>query len=205
MRGDHRGDEILVVEDDLTTIRYAGHLLKERFTVVSATTVRQACEELDRRPRPAAVVIDGRLPDGQGITVARRAHGRYPDLAMLFMTGHPDDHELANFAQSIGAEYAVKPGGSITSFARRVVIRQHIKDETLVRRTDAVAASRELTLCQTEVLALAVAGASREKIASVTQLSINTVKTHALAIGRICRKTLGDLAWGIQTGDSARP
>lgn len=41
----------------------------------------------------------------------------------------------------------------------------------------------------------------REKIAVVTGVSINTVKSHALAIGRAYRKPLGDVAWGIQTGE----
>lgn len=201
---ERRKETFLIVEDDATTVRYARQLLKERFTVVSAGTVREACAAIAQMPRPAAVVIDGRLPDGRGLDVARRVHARYPDIAMLLMTGHPDEQDFLNFGQSIGAESAVKPGGSIPSFARRVVIRKHVKDDTLIRRTDAVAAAGELSLCRAEVLAVAVTGAGPQKIAAVIGVSLNTVKSHALAIGRAYRKALGDVAWGIQTGEGAQ-
>lgn len=198
---ERKAETFLIVEDDVTTVRCATQLLKERFTVVAAGCVHAAIEALAKLPRPAAVVIDGRLPDGRGATVVSRVHEMYPDIPMLVMTGYSDDHDLANLAQSISAEYAVKPGGSVLAFARRVVIREHLRDEILKRRADAVAASAGLSLCQTEVLALAVAGVSREKMAAVLGVSFETVKSHALQIGKRCGKPLGEVAWAIQAGE----
>lgn len=202
VRADRKEETFLIVEDDVMTVRCAEQLLRERFKVVSAGTVRDACAAIARMPRPAAVVIDGRLPDGRGIEVARCVHARYPDIAMLVMTGHVDEHEFLNFGQSIGAESALKPGASIPCFARRVVIREHLESEALARRTDDVAAKGKLSLCQSEVLALAVARMNREKIAATLGVSIDTVKSHALAIGRSCHRSLGELAWRILSGES---
>lgn len=198
---DRRSEAILIVEDDVTTVRCAQQLLRERFTVASAGCVHAAIEALAKLPRPAAVVIDGRLPDGKGATVVRRVHPLYPDIPMLVMTGYSDDHELANLAQSIDAEYALKPGGSIVAFARRVVIKMHLQAEKLVRRTDAVAAPGGLSLCESEVLALAVAEVPVIEMPGVLGVKHSTVKTHGQHIREKCGgHPLLTVAWSIRTG-----
>lgn len=192
---------ILVVEDDVVTVKYAKQLLKERFTVVSAGTVRAAFDALARLLRPAAVVIDGRLPDAKGAVVVNRVHALYPDIPMLVMTGHPEDHDLANLAQSIDAEYAVKPGGSVFSFARRVVIKMHLPIDKLARRTDAVAASFGLSLCESEVLALAVAEVPVVDMPAALGVKLSTVKTHGQHIREKCDgHALHTVAWSIRSG-----
>lgn len=204
LRGvDRKKETFFVVEDDGVSVRCAAQLLKERFTVVSAGSVREALAMLNDLARPAAVVIDGRLPDGKGAKVVARVHALYPEMQMLVQTGYPDDHELANLAQSIGAEYAVKPGGCIVSFARRVVIRQVLRDDVLARRTASVSVGRGLSLCQTEVLALAVTELAVPGIADRLGVSVSTVKAHGESIATKCGgRPLGAVAWGIRSGSA---
>jgi DNA-binding NarL/FixJ family response regulator len=61
---------ILVVDDDLSFLRAAKELLAERgYRVVGqATTAREAVTECDRL-RPDAVLLDIRLPDGNGVAL----------------------------------------------------------------------------------------------------------------------------------------
>jgi DNA-binding NarL/FixJ family response regulator len=67
----HTETTVLIIDDDHGFARAASEMLAGRgYTVVGhATTARQAVQECDRL-RPDAVLLDVRLPDGNGLTLA---------------------------------------------------------------------------------------------------------------------------------------
>ncbi len=115
---------ILVVDDDLQLRRFlrttlAGH----GHTVVEAGSVAEALDVV-ARSRPALVLLDLGLPDGDGLTVLRRLdpEGR-PPIIVLSARGQEGDKVSALDA---GAEdYLTKPFGAGELLARiRVVLRR---------------------------------------------------------------------------------
>jgi len=66
-----------------------------------ASTTREALA-LIPEVRPDVVVLDVRLPDGNGIDVCTELHSRLPDTRWLFLTAY-DDEEALLAATSAGA------------------------------------------------------------------------------------------------------
>jgi AmiR/NasT family two-component response regulator len=68
-----------------------------------AEAVRLAVEK-----RPEAIIMDIKMPDGDGIEAARRIAEQSP-LPVLFLSGHFDQELLAGVTQSGGLAYLFKP------------------------------------------------------------------------------------------------
>jgi len=200
--GNRRKGWFLLVDDDPGVVKAASRLLADWFEeIVVATTVREGVAAIDGRPAPEAAIIDGKLAcGGNGAAVARHLGRRHPQVMALAWTGHREDRELADAAQEQGYEYGLKPVG-VVPFARRVVVRRHVRRSVLIRRTAAVAAEGDLTLRETEILAFAVAEKSYEEMGRRLGISVDGVRDHAKQIGRKCGDSLGTLAWRIRVGE----
>src|SRR5580704_11190261 len=98
----------LIVDDDPDVLDWLQEVARlEGFTSTGALTLRAAREHLGRK-RPDVVLTDLRLPDGEGIELARELPpGDAPEL--IVVTGHASvDSAIA--AQRAGAtDYLVKP------------------------------------------------------------------------------------------------
>ena len=101
------GIRVLVVDDaelartTLTSVlRRAGH------DVRAAATISDAKEELERW-RPQCLVVDARLPDGDGIDFARRARDQpdFLDLRVVVVSGDP----LPESATDAADAFLLKP------------------------------------------------------------------------------------------------
>ena len=102
MGGQERMARILLVEDDAEVGRLLEHVLAtERYDVDRATTVTDACSELDAHNYDL-VLADARLPDGTGMKVADCA--AESGIKTLIITGYGFAYpELRNY------EYLLKP------------------------------------------------------------------------------------------------
>ncbi|NVB85727.1 MAG: response regulator [Kofleriaceae bacterium] len=115
---------VLVVDDDLQLRRFlrttlAGH----GHAVVEAGSIAEAIDAIDRA-RPAVILLDLGLPDGDGITLLRRIlPDERPPVIVLSARGQEGDKVTALDA---GAEdYLTKPFGASELMARiRVVLRR---------------------------------------------------------------------------------
>lgn len=77
-------EKILVVDDDLDTLRLVGLMLERQgYTIVAATTGQQALS-LAKSEKPALVVLDLMMPDIDGIQVARQLRAD-PDTQNIFI------------------------------------------------------------------------------------------------------------------------
>jgi cobalt-zinc-cadmium efflux system membrane fusion protein len=90
---------ILIVDDD----EVLGHVLsrvltREDRTILQAASATQALE-VAKQHHLRLALLDLRLPDGDGIELARQLQAAYPDLALILMTAYPlrlrDQPELA--------------------------------------------------------------------------------------------------------------
>jgi two-component system cell cycle sensor histidine kinase/response regulator CckA len=87
--------QILLVEDDLTVAEGLCALLESEG--VHVTVVHKGGEVLDAlaRSRPDAIILDIGLPDMDGTVVYASVAERYPDLPVVFSSGHADEKKVS--------------------------------------------------------------------------------------------------------------
>ena len=82
---------ILVVEDDARSGQMLADLLRgDGFTVEVCASGSSGVERLTRSPAPDVLVTDLRMPQVDGIAVARLARDRSPAMPILLITAYPE-------------------------------------------------------------------------------------------------------------------
>jgi two-component system, NtrC family, response regulator len=101
--------QILVVDDEESIRRLTEkELANSRRTVRTAATAREAFD-LIRRQQFDVVVLDIRLPDGDGLDLLEKFREAIPDVEVILITGH-GNIDSAVEAMKIGAyDYITKP------------------------------------------------------------------------------------------------
>lgn len=170
--------DLCAAEPDIEIVGEAGTAAQAR-TRISAT-------------RPDVVLMDMRLPDGDGIDVCRDVRSENPDIRCIILTAYDDD-EAINAAVLAGASgYVLKEvrgnrlienlrtvaaGGSLlgTSLSHRVAER--IRDD---HRNDP--RLEALTARENEVLALIAEGLTNRQIGEILALAEKTVKNYVSSL-----------------------
>ena len=84
------GRRILLVEDDTTiVVPFQLILESEGYHVDTASTGRQAIENIGKNEYQV-VILDMKLPDMQGIEVAREIRNKTDEINLIIMTGYPN-------------------------------------------------------------------------------------------------------------------
>lgn len=83
--------QILIVDDDERSGRMLGDLLRrEGFVVEVCPGGLSGLQRLSRDPAPDVLVTDLRMPQIDGITVARLARAHLPAMPIFIVTAYPD-------------------------------------------------------------------------------------------------------------------
>jgi two-component system cell cycle sensor histidine kinase/response regulator CckA len=89
--GERPPPRVLLVEDDAPSATRLSQLLSEDgFFIEWIADALLAVERLDAGPRPDVLVLDYRLPRGDGLLVARKARARWADIPVIFVTSYPE-------------------------------------------------------------------------------------------------------------------
>lgn len=103
------GERILLVDDDETILVPFQHILQdEGYRVDTASNGREALEKAGETEYQM-VISDIKLPDVQGIEVAKKIRKQYKDIRLIIITGFPD---LADSIETIDLgidEILIKP------------------------------------------------------------------------------------------------
>ena len=104
-------EKILVVDDDIDTLRLVGLMLERQgYQIIAASTGQQALS-LARIEKPDLILLDLMMPDIDGITVARRLRSgpETKDILIIMFTakGQTDD-KLEGFGAGAD-DYLTKP------------------------------------------------------------------------------------------------
>lgn len=85
---------IVVIDDERAVVELVGKvLLREGFEVETALTGEAGLAVLEKSP-VACVVVDKILPGVGGLEVLAQVHQRWPETAVVLMTGHPEPFTL---------------------------------------------------------------------------------------------------------------
>jgi FixJ family two-component response regulator len=195
---------VLVVDADAASAHAYGAVLQRRgVTQTWMPTLRGARDVLDDTARRhEAIVVDLALPDGSGLDLVRRVRARDDTLPVL-LTLCREEHGLANVAQRYGAEVVFKPceSDNLRSFIERVRSTRGGFEIAVERRLTEVCACGALTSRERDVLASAVRGGDRSRIAEDLGIAPGTVKTHVRSVlAKTRAPSLLELVCGILRG-----
>jgi DNA-binding NarL/FixJ family response regulator len=172
---------VLIVDDDPGFRLVVGHVLaRAGMPSVHAANGEEAMK-LASASRPAAVLLDVRLPDIDGFEVCRELRDRFGDgLPVLFVSGElvePRDRSAGLLLG--GDDYLVKPvdPDELVARVRRAIARtQNGKRERRAGRRD------DITPRELEVLSLLAHGLDPTEIANELVISPKTVASHLQSV-----------------------
>jgi len=131
--------------------------------------------------RPKVIVMDCAMPGMNGLEATRRILAKHPQSLVLMLSMHPEETLVRQALEAGARGYVLKNAVDLELGAaiRRVASGETVLDSQLKRpaplkgKRHAALTPREL-----EVLQMIVDGKSNKEIASVLDLSANTVAVH---------------------------
>ena len=133
--------------------------------------------------RPHVATLDIRLPDGDGLALARQLRAEHPDLGLVVLTMYPGDDTLLGALDSGANAFVAKsaPVSEVVAAARRAA-----QDSASFSAKDLAAAMRRrseepqvnITERELDVLRLLAQGYGVAQISRRLHISDSTTKTH---------------------------
>jgi DNA-binding NarL/FixJ family response regulator len=166
---------------------------REGLTVVAeAGTVAEAISAA-QSTRPDVVVMDIRLPDGNGIEACREIRDALPETRVIMLTSYADDEAVYGSIMAGAAGYLLKQtrGQNLADAIERVAHGASLLDpsvtEKVLARMRALASGEGDELAalsdqERKILSLIAEGKTNKEIAEQVFLSDKTVKNYVSSI-----------------------
>jgi CheY-like chemotaxis protein len=104
------GATIVVVDDDESVRRLVQRILRrEGYDVLSAANGAEALVVCEQNPNIAALITDVDMPGMNGRELAQRVLALYPNIRIIYMSGHHDDEQLHEMVAAHAVVYLEKP------------------------------------------------------------------------------------------------
>jgi DNA-binding NarL/FixJ family response regulator len=182
--------QVFLVDDHEVVRRGVADILSTdpRITVVGEA--KNAAEAMARVPalRPDVVVLDVRLPDGDGVTVCRDLRARMPDLGVVMLTSYSDDEALFQAILAGASGYLLKQvlGQDLVTAVRTVAAGGSLLDPSATsavlarmrRAVEPVGPLASLSDQERTVLDLIGEGLTNRQIGERMFLAEKTVKNY---------------------------
>ncbi len=190
------GKVAILLVDDHEVVRTGLRTILERrpgFSVVGeAGTVAEAINAASQT-RPDVVVMDIRLPDGNGVEACREIRGELPDTKVVMLTSYADDEAVYGSIMAGASGYLLKQtrGQNLAEAIERVARGESLLDpsvtEKVLTRMRALASGKAdelavLTEQERRIVGLIAEGKTNKEIAAEVFLSDKTVKNYVSSI-----------------------
>jgi DNA-binding NarL/FixJ family response regulator len=165
--------------------------------VGEAGTVREALNQVEQLA-PDVVVLDIRLPGGDGLEACRQIKALRPETRIIILTSYPDDEKLFD-AIACGADgYVLKQIGSddLIRALEQVGRGESLLDPAVtarvfakmreMRRQERAHAFADLTAQEMQILGRVAEGETNREIGTAIQLSEKTVRNYvSIILGKL--------------------
>lgn len=191
--GSARRVRVFLVDDHEIVRRGLRDLLESdpRIEVVGEAGTAAAARTGILSTRPDVAVLDGRLPDGSGVEVARDVRSADPGIRVLVLTSYDDDEALFAAITAGASGYLLKQmrGDDLVDAVHRVAAGQSLLDPAVTARVlDRLRGGgrpdrlRSLTEQESRILAHIAEGQTNRQIAEALGVAEKTVKNHVSAV-----------------------
>ena len=190
------GKVTVLIVDDHEVVRMGLRTLLERrpglLVVGEAGSVAESVE-MARQSQPDVVVMDIRLPDGNGVEACREIRQERPETKVIMLTSYADEEALYGSIMAGASGYLLKQtrGQALADAIERVARGESLLDpavtEKVLERMRRLARgeSDELAVLspqERKILALVAEGKTNKEIAAEVFLSDKTVKNYVSSI-----------------------
>jgi two-component system response regulator DevR len=191
----------ILLVDDHEVVRVGVRALIERQPGMEvageATTVREAVSQVEQLA-PDVVVLDIRLPGGNGLEACRQIKDLRPETRIIVLTSYPDDEVLFD-AIACGADgYVLKQIGSddLIRALEQVGRGESLLDPSVtdrvfakmreMREQERAHAFAELSAQEMQILGRVAEGETNREIGAALQLSEKTVRNYvSIILGKL--------------------
>ncbi len=186
----------ILIVDDHEVVRMGLRTLLERhpeFLVVAEASTAAESVVAARQSQPDVVVMDIRLPDGNGVEACREIREERPDTKVIMLTSYADEDAVIGSIMAGASGYLLKQtrGQSLTDAIARVARGESLLDPAVTHKV--LERMRRLTEGETDelsalspqeqkILPLIALGKTNKEIAREIFLSAKTVKNYVSSI-----------------------
>lgn len=173
----------VLLVDDHALVRLGFRRLLEddpELIVVGEASDGTEAVELARKLVPDVVVMDYAIPAPNGALATRMIRESVPSVRVLMLSMHPEPTYVANSREAGASGYLLKNAFDLELVAavKGVLETDWLQDPRLEQASFGAGAKRKLSKRELEVLQHIVSGKSNKEIATVLNLSANTVGVH---------------------------
>jgi DNA-binding NarL/FixJ family response regulator len=186
----------LLVADDHQVIRtgLASLLAGTEIEIVAEAANGKECIEQAEKVKPDVILLDIRMPDGDGLSTLEKLRAKIPDAVVVMLSTYDNPTYIARAVALGASDYVLKGSsrddiiatitaagrgespsrsGELRRIAGAMKIRQAIDDDDV-----------PLTQRETQVLRHVALGLSNKEIGRSLEISVETVKEHVQNILR---------------------
>lgn len=179
----------LLLVDDHPVVRDGLHRIQElepRIQIVGEAATVWSAVAAARRLGPQLILMDVRLPDGDGIQACREIKAFLPDAQVLFLTSYADNRFVLAAMEAGGAGYLLKESGAqrIVEAIHAVLNGRTVFDPVVVQGGMGRAGSGDgnplgaLSRQERRVLAEVAKGKTDKEVALALALTNKTVRNY---------------------------
>ncbi len=186
----------ILIVDDHEVVRMGLRTLLERrpgFTVVGEAGTAQEAVRAARQSQPDVVIMDIRLPEGNGVEACREIREERPDTKVIMLTSYADDEALFGSIMAGACGYLLKQtrGQSLAAAIEKVAKGESLLDPAVTNkvlermRRLAAGEGDELSVLspqERKILTVIAEGKTNKEIAQEVFLSDKTVKNYVSSI-----------------------
>lgn len=178
---------VILVDDHLLVRRGFRRMLEDDpgIAVVAEAGDGQEAVDLALRLQPDVIVMDFALPSMNGATAARKILASLPEMAILILSMHSEAACVRRCLDAGARGYLLKNAMDLemVEAVKTLAAGGTVLDPRLaLASTETGEPGPELSARETEILQLIVNGKSNKDIATILNISANTVAVHRASI-----------------------
>ena len=183
---------VLIVDDHEVLAASLAMVLdaEEDITSVGVATTLEQARALIGPAHPDVVLLDHRMPDGDGVAAIPSLRAQRPALGIVVLTASSADHVLLSAIEAGASGFLSKTRSldEVTAAVRAAAAGESVISPELLARLlprfgrGSPHAVGELTEREREVLALVAEGLSNAAIAERLVVSVHTVRNHIASL-----------------------